>query len=58
MNETEHVYEIDLIAYQSKLKECKDCVYNLECRGPVPYDISCPNEFVYIPYVAIVEGEK
>ena len=54
----DHEYQIDLIAYQSKLKECKDCIYNLECRGPAPHDISCPNEFVYIPYVAIVEGDK
>lgn len=53
-----HEFQIDLIAYQNKLKECKDCIYILECRGPVPHDISCPNEFVYIPYVAIVEGEK
>lgn len=53
-----HEFQIDLIAYYNKLEECKDCIYNLECRGPAPHDISCPNEFVYIPYVAIIEGEK
>lgn len=50
-----HEFQIDLIAYQSKLKECKNCIYNLECRGPAPHDISCPNEFIYVPCAELYE---
>lgn len=48
MDEKENIYKVDLQAYYDKIySECSKCVWEIQCRGPVPHDIKCPHGFTY-----------
>lgn len=39
------IYIVNMDQYQNKLKECRACLYNTQCRGPTPIDPDCPKKF-------------
>lgn len=48
MDEKENIYKVDLQLYYDKInKKCKYCVWEIQCRGPIPYDVKCPHGFTY-----------
>lgn len=47
ISQDKNVCVVDLKAYHKKLKKCNKCVWEYECRGPVPHDINCPHGFKY-----------